>query len=64
MNVPRPHNESARIRALQQYEFLESWEEKAFDDMTMLAALICATPVAMITQPCGASTVNTSSRRR
>jgi anti-sigma regulatory factor (Ser/Thr protein kinase) len=41
--------EQARLQALQRYRILDTDPEKAFDDLTILAAHICETPVALIT---------------
>jgi anti-sigma regulatory factor (Ser/Thr protein kinase) len=41
-------NEKARLQALHQYKILDTDPEKAFDDLTILAAHICETPVALI----------------
>jgi anti-sigma regulatory factor (Ser/Thr protein kinase) len=40
--------EKARIQALHGYNILDTDPEKAFDDLTILAAHICQTPVALI----------------
>jgi len=42
-------NETARLEALRRYKILDTDPEKAFDDLTILAAHICETPVALIT---------------
>ena len=42
-------DESARIAALQRYQILDTEPERGFDDLTMLASLICGTPMALIT---------------
>jgi anti-sigma regulatory factor (Ser/Thr protein kinase) len=42
-------NETARLEALRRYRILDTDPEKAFDDLTVLAAHICQTPVALIT---------------
>jgi len=47
--VPVPENESQRVMALKCYDILDTSPEKAFDDLTQLAAIICETPGAMIT---------------
>jgi len=41
-------NEKARLTALHRYKILDTDPEKAFDDLTILAAHICETPVALI----------------
>src|SRR5215813_15170804 len=41
-------NEKARVQALYRYKILDTDPEKAFDDLTILAAHICQTPVALI----------------
>ncbi len=48
MKAPLHPNEAARLRALRQYAVLDTLEERAFDDITMLASLICETPIALI----------------
>ena len=48
MNAATPANESARLRALRQYEILDTLEEQAFDDITLLASFICEAPIALI----------------
>ncbi|HKC58163.1 MAG TPA: GAF domain-containing protein [Vicinamibacterales bacterium] len=46
---PVPRNEAARLRALRLYRILDTGSEKAFDDLTELAAAICDTPMSLIT---------------
>ena len=41
-------NEQARVEALHSYKILDTDPEKAFDDLTVLAAHICETPIALI----------------
>jgi anti-sigma regulatory factor (Ser/Thr protein kinase) len=41
--------ETERLSALQRYRILDTEPEKAFDDLTLLAAYICGTPMALIT---------------
>lgn len=42
-------DESARLAALRRYRILDTEPERAFDDLTLLAAKICDTPIALIT---------------
>ena len=47
----KPHissNEAKRLRSLRLYRILDSGSEKAFDDLTQLAAAICETPISLI----------------
>ena len=48
MKAPLPPDEAERLRALQEYEILDTPAEKAFDDLTRLATYICRTPMAAI----------------
>ena len=49
MATPMPmKNESARIAALQKYAILDTEPERAFDDLVLLASIICNTPIALI----------------
>jgi anti-sigma regulatory factor (Ser/Thr protein kinase) len=41
-------DESARLAALRRYRILDTEPERAFDDLTLLATQICATPIALI----------------
>ena len=43
-----PRNESERIDALRNYEILDTEPERRFDDLTLLASHICASPMALI----------------
>ncbi len=46
--APIPANEIQRLAALHEYQVLDTAAEAAFDDLTNLAALICGTPIALI----------------
>ena len=43
------NDEAARLAALRRYQILDTEPEQAFDDLTLLAAQICETPIALIT---------------
>ncbi len=45
---PIPKNEIARLTNLCQYQIIDTPAEKAYDDLTRLAASICGTPIALI----------------
>jgi two-component system, NtrC family, sensor kinase len=49
MKAAIPKTEKKRLEVLWQYDVLDSVPEKAFDDLTELAAHICEAPIAMIT---------------
>jgi PAS domain S-box-containing protein len=49
MKAPLPENEAARLEALHKYAILDTFPEQDFDDLSRLAALICGTPIAMVT---------------
>lgn len=46
--VPLPDNETERLKALADYNILDTLPEQAFDDLTAIAAYICKTPIALI----------------
>lgn len=48
MKAKLPFRESARIKALQQYNILDTPTEQTYDDITSLAAFICDVPIALI----------------
>jgi len=48
MKAPLPPNEAARLETLHRYAILDTLPEKEFDDLTRLAALICGTPIALV----------------
>lgn len=37
-----------RLKALRQYDILDSFKEQEYDDMTRLAAIICNVPIALV----------------
>ena len=47
-SAPRPPDESARQRALEDLQLLDTPAEREFDDITLLASFICGTPIALI----------------
>ena len=49
MIPPIPANEAERLRTLKLYNILDTGADRAFDDLTRLAAAICHTPIALIT---------------
>ncbi|MES2641672.1 MAG: PAS domain S-box protein [Myxococcota bacterium] len=49
MSAPLASNELERLLALSSYHILDTLPEPAFDDLTWLAAHICATPTAVVT---------------
>ncbi|MEH2063854.1 MAG: sensor domain-containing diguanylate cyclase [Nostoc sp.] len=46
--APLPDNEAERLKALADYNILDTLPEEAFDDLTALAAYICEAPIAII----------------
>lgn len=48
MIFPESKNEVARLEALHEYEIIDTEPEQAFDDLASLAALLCNTPIALI----------------
>lgn len=48
-NPPQPGNESSRLEALRAYNILDTLSEKDYEDITLLAATVCKTPVSLIT---------------
>jgi GAF domain-containing protein len=48
MLYPVPANEAERMRTLRAYKILDTKPEERFDEMTKLAALICGTPISLI----------------
>lgn len=45
---PKPANEKDRLRALQEYEILNSLSETEFDRITELASIICDVPISLV----------------
>ena len=48
MAITKPTNEEARVIALDKYAILDTDPEQFFDDLTLLAAYVCNTPIALI----------------
>lgn len=48
MPAPKPKNDQQRLKVLWQYDVLDTVPEEVFDDLTDLAAHICAAPIALI----------------
>lgn len=48
MAAPSSSSEVARVAALNRYAILDSEPEQSFDDLVLLAAHICQTPMAML----------------
>ena len=48
MNAAPVFDETERLEALRRYEILDSQAEREFDDITLLAAHACETPIALI----------------
>jgi hypothetical protein len=48
MPYPVPANEAERLRTLRAYKILDTKPEERFDQLTQLAALICGTPISLI----------------
>ncbi len=46
---PIPADEPERLEALERYEILDTPPDQAIDDLTLLAAYVCQTPVALVT---------------
>ena len=48
MSYPTPENEDERLNTLRGYGILDTHPEDRFDELTRLAALICGTPISLI----------------
>ena len=48
MKASLPENEAARLESLHRYAILDTLPEQEFDDLSRLAALICGTPIALV----------------
>ena len=48
VSAPLPKSEKKRLNVLWQYDVLDTVPEEVFDELTNLAALICDSPVALI----------------
>jgi len=48
MDAAAPSQEAARVAALDRYAILDTEPEQTFDDLVILAAYICKTPIAML----------------
>jgi PAS domain S-box-containing protein len=48
INFPIPYNETKRLKALQDYELLDSIDEAEFDRITELASIICDVPISLV----------------
>jgi signal transduction histidine kinase len=44
----KPHNEAIRIKTLKSFSILDTFSEKEFDEITLLASIICETPMSLI----------------
>jgi GAF domain-containing protein len=48
MKAAIPETEAERLAALRSYHILDTAAEQIYDDITLLAAFVCKTPIAMI----------------
>lgn len=48
MSPPKPPNETARLEALKRYGILDTLPEQEYEDIVLLAATLCRTPMALI----------------
>ena len=47
-SAPLPKEETQRLETLKLYEVLDTEAEQCFDDITQLAAVICGTPISLV----------------
>ena len=47
-SYPIPPNENERLKALHNYEVLDTPDEEAFDRITRIAAHVLQTPIALV----------------
>lgn len=47
-NSPKPANESKRLKALDDYDILDTLSEHEFDRLTELASIICEVPISQV----------------
>jgi hypothetical protein len=47
-DTPVPVNEKARLKALDEYEILDTLSEHEFDRITELASIICEVPISLV----------------
>lgn len=48
ISAPLPAREAERLEALRRYRILDTLSEQVFDDLTLMAAQICDTPMALV----------------
>lgn len=48
LSAPRPADDAERVESLHGYHILDTESDRAFDDLAILAAHICGTPIALV----------------